>query len=319
LSVVRFPAVSRKTKIEGHVALWIVQIAYGLFPLFGTIAFSSRGLSPLGVGSWRIGAGAIGLTAAAVLFHSKQLSIHREDWLRIAACAVLGVVVNQGLFVTGLARSTPANAGLVMTLIPIFTFSIAALSGQENFRFIRGVGVSIALVGAMPLIFPQGFGTLGGYGLGNLMMAVNALSFSAYLVVSKPLVHRYPPMVVAAWTYVVSLIALPWFAWNEKMLPDPGFAMGWWSLVYIIVFPTILCYWLNNFALARVRASTTAVYVYLQPLISVGASWVVFGERIGPMMFAAGAALFVGIWLVAFAPTEIKSPFTRRAKTADAG
>jgi drug/metabolite transporter (DMT)-like permease len=292
--------VKRKDIIEGHVALGVVQIAYGLFPLFGMIAFSARGITPLGVGAWRIGAGALGLTLAAVLMHRNQFSIDRKDWLRVAACSVLGVLLNQGLFVTGLARSTPANAGLVMTLIPVFTFSIAALSRQEKFRPVRAAGVIIALLGSLPLVFPDGFGSLGGYGLGNLMMAANALSFSAYLVVSRPLVRRYPPMVITAWIYIVSLVALPWFMWNEKIVPDPGFALGWWSLAYIIVFPTMLCYWLNNYALARLRASTTAVYVFFQPIITVGASWMVFGERLSPVMFGSGAALIKVIWLVAF-------------------
>jgi drug/metabolite transporter (DMT)-like permease len=61
----------------------------------------------------------------------------------------------------------------------------------------------------------------------------------------------------------------------------------------------VLAYLLNVFALARLGASTTAVYVYLQPLVTALASWIAFGERPAGATLAAAGALFTGVWLVA--------------------
>jgi hypothetical protein len=116
-------------------------------------------------------------------------------------------------------------------------------------------------------------------------MVANALCYSAYLIVSKPLARRYPPLVV--------------IAWREALAPAPGNPAVWWALAYIIVFPTVVAYLLNMYALARVRASTTAVYVYAQPLITGLASWLAFGETPSGGMLLAAAGLFLGIWLVA--------------------
>ena len=278
------------------------QIAFGLFPIFGTVAFAPGGLTPLGVGTWRIAVGALALGALAFTLQGRAGIPERADVLRFSLCAVLGVVINQGLFLLGLALSTPMNAGLVMSLIPVFTFAIAVIARQEELSFLRAAGILIALGGAALLLLGRGGSLLSGHGLGNALMVVNALSFSAYLVVSRPLVLRYPSLSVIAWVYILATPFLPLFVFGQKLIPDPGATAAWLSLAYIVVFPTVVAYLLNMFALARLRASTTAVYVYMQPLITGIAAWLVFAETPTRGMVWAAALLFVGIWLVARRP-----------------
>ncbi|HMA40524.1 MAG TPA: DMT family transporter [Gemmatimonadales bacterium] len=284
-------------EFTAHLALIAAQVSFGLFPVFGTLIFRPGGLTPLGVAVWRLGAGAVLLLLLALAVHGRRVIPARSDLGRFALAAWLGVGLNQAFFLEGLARSTPINATLVMCLIPVFTFGIAAAVRQEPFSGRRLAGVLIALAGLLPLLFEHGL-HLGRYGLGNLLMTGNALCYSAYLVVAKPLAPRYPPLVVIAWAYVLSLPLVPYFAWGEHLLPATGNAGAWWALAYIVAFPTVLAYLFNMFALARVRASTAAVYVYAQPLVAVFASGLVFGEQISGTMLLAAVGLFVGVWLV---------------------
>ncbi len=298
----------RSPIVAGHTALAAAQVAFGLFPIFGTVIFQPGGLSPFAVAAWRVTAGSVALGSLAALAYGRAALPRRGDWGRFALCALLGVVLNQALFLVGLSRSTPLNAGLVMTLIPVFTFGLAALVGLERFSGARALGVALALGGVVPLVFAEGLGTLGRYGLGNLLMVANALSYSIYLILAKPLTAKYPALVVIAWSYLPGMVAVPFFAWGERALPEPALAAAWWSLAYILVFPTVLAYLLNTFALARLRASTTAVYIYAQPLVAAVASWIVFGERPSRAMLAGATALFVGIWLVARRPPVAPAP-----------
>jgi len=287
----------------GHAALVAVQVFFGLFPIFGTLAFLPGGFTPLGVGSWRIGGGAVILGALAFGTYGRRALPNLRDVPRFFVCGLLGVALNQGLFLVGLARSTPMNAGLVMTLIPVFTFAIAAAVRQESFSLPRATGVLVAMAGAVLLLVGQGT-PFTGHAFGNLLMALNGLSYATYLVISKQLVSRYRPLVVIAWVYIFALPYLPYFVSGEKLLADPGSTGAWLSLLYILVFPTTLAYLLNMFALGRVRATTTAVYIYAQPLVSGIASWIIFGERLSPNMAVAACCLFVGIWLVARRPPQ---------------
>jgi len=290
----------------GHVALAFVQVAFGLFPIFATAVFQPGGISPLGVGAWRIVGGSLVLGLLAAGVYRRRAIPAREDLLRFVGCAWLGVALNQGLFLVGLSRSTPVNAALVMALIPVFTFVIAAALRQEAFSGLRALGVLIALAGLLPLVFTDGLHSLGRYGFGNLLMVANALSYSFYLVLTKPLTRRYPPIVIIAWSYLFSLVALPVLVPGARLVPST--APAWWGIAYIVAFPTIIAYLLNVFALGRVRASTTAVYIYGQPLVTATAAWLLFGERPTHAMLLAAGALFVGIWLVARRPPPPELP-----------
>jgi drug/metabolite transporter (DMT)-like permease len=303
-----FPDQSRspdRRVVAGHAALAAVQVFFGVFPVIGTLAFAPGGLSPLAVGAWRIVVGSLAIGGLAFTRFGRRAWPARTDLPLFFAAAMLGVAVNQGLFLVGLSRSTPMNAGLVMTLIPVFTFGIATVVRQERFSALRAVGVAVALAGSLPLLFSGGIGSLGAYGLGNLLMVANALCYSGYLVLSKVLTRRYPVIVIAAWAYICSLVAVPVFAAGQRLLPEPSATAAWWSLAYILVVPTVIAYLLNMFALARVRASTVAVYVYAQPIIAGLTSWIAFGERPTPSMVLAASGLFVGIWLVGRRPPPV--------------
>jgi len=292
------PATPRPSLTTAHLALAGAQVAFGLFPVFGQIVLQPGGLSPLGVAAWRVTAGAAMLLALAFAVHGRSALPARADIPRFAAAAWCGVAVNQWLFLLGLSRSTPINAALMTCLIPVFTVALATAVGQEAFSVTRLAGVLVALGGTLLLVLDHGLTTLGRYGAGNLLLVGNALFYSGYLVVSKPLLRRYPPLVAIAWSYALALPFVPLFAWRQPLVPEPGHAVAWWALAYIIAFPTVLAYLLNMFALARVRASTAAIYIYSQPFVAGLASWVVFRERPTPAMLLAAPALFIGIWLV---------------------
>lgn len=290
---------ARRRRVEGHSALVAAQVAFGLFPFFGTLAFQPGGVSPLGLGVWRIGAGALVLGGLAVALHGRAALPRRADVPRAFACAMLGVALNQGLFLSGLSRSTPMNAGIVMCLVPVFTTGFAVLAGLERMRWARLAGLVLALAGVAPLVFPDGLGALRGDALGNALMVGNAAAFSLYVVWSKPLVSRYPPLAVTAWAYVGSLVVLPGFAWEATLLPEPGATAAWLGLAYVVLFPTILGYLANLYALARVQASTTALYILLQPLVAGLAAWAAFGERPTAAMAMAAGSLALAVLLVA--------------------
>jgi len=151
------------------------------------------------------------------------------------------------------------------------------------------------------------------------MIVANVFCYSIYLVLSKTLTRSYPALVLAAWIYLLSLPALAvFFAVADPLPADRASPLAWGSLAYIVVAGTVVGYLLNLFALARVRASTTAIYVYLQPLITGAASLVLLGEELTPGSLRALAALFVGIALVSRRPPALAPPDIPQPRVPDA-
>jgi len=298
-------------EFAAHAALSAVQVFFALFPVFGKLAFAGGTYTPLAVGAARILFGAATLSALALALHGRRALPPLSELPRVFVLSILGVAANMTLYLEGLKRSTAGNATLLICVIPVFTFTIAVLLGHERFGARRIAGLLLALTGAAVLVF-GGQAQFGGeHALGNLLIVLNCLGYAAYLVLVRPLAQRYPPLAVIAWMFVASLPWLPLMLWRDHtargsaafslravFLPEQASAQALWALAFIVVFPTTLAYLFNVFALSRVRASTTAVYIYAQPLGTAVAAWIVLDEHVTPLMGLSAALLFPGIWLV---------------------
>lgn len=282
---------------RGKLALLFVQLFFGLFPLFGKLAMA--GFAPLSVAAWRVLVGAAALALAAAIAHRRAVLVPLGDLLRLQVCAWLGVVLNMVLFLEGLQRSTAVNAGLLVATIPVFTFAIAIALGQERFERRRAGGILLAFAGVALLFLQRGPDFTRDTLIGNALMVVNALCYSIFLVISRPLLGRHPPLVVIAWVFVLSVWCVPLFLRDDALVPSQASAGAWASLGFVLVFPTFFSYLLNTYALSKVSASTTAVFIFLQPIIAATSGVLVLGERLLPITLVSAATILAGVWLVA--------------------
>jgi drug/metabolite transporter (DMT)-like permease len=296
-------AAQARRERSGHVALAVVQVCFALFPIFGKLAFEDGAFTPMAVGSWRMMFAAATLLLAAFIVHRGAALPRARDLPWLAMLAFLGVTANMVLYLEGLARSTATNAALTVCLIPVFTFAIAAFAKQESFVPLRAIGLAIALFGASMLFWAERPDLARAHALGNFLMSLNTLSYAGYLVLSRPILKRYPPLVVIAWVFVMSLPWVPFISHGEVLVPRDVSRQAWLSLAFILIFPTSIAYMLNTFALSRLRASTTAVYVYVQPLITGFIGWLFLGEEITTALLVAAGFIFFGIYLVARRPS----------------
>src|SRR5690606_165204 len=293
---------ARRARAQGVAALLAVQVFFGLFPLFGKLALHA--FAPRAIAGWRIAAGAVVLVAIAGARHGRRVWPARADLLRLQVCALLGIAINQVLYLEGLQRAPSVNAALVMGLIPVFVAVLGIACGQERLRPWRAAGTLLAASGTVLLLRRTGVDLGAEYVAGNLLMIANAFSYSVYLVAAKPLAMRYPSLVLTAWLFVLSAWTVPLFADDAEWVPAAGDRAAWLWLADVPLFPTGLAYLLNAYALARVSASTTAVLIFVQPVLAAGAGRFVLGETLDATFAAAAAAILAGLYLVLRQPAD---------------
>lgn len=273
-------------------ALTVAQVVFGVWPVVGKLVLPY--LPPRALVGARIG------LAGPLLFlltRPWRSAMNRREVLFCALLALSGVVVNQALFIWGLSRSTPINAAVLGCLIPCYTLLIAVVIRQEVFDRGRMVGVVLALLGALWLVGAERL-DLGPERLwGNLALCTNTLLYSIYLVLSRPLVARHGALAVTGWTFgwsaleVIPLSATALLAIEWQRLPTGV----WLGLAYIVLGASVLSYLFNAFALRHVSASTVAVFVYLQPLVTWVAAGQVLGARPGWQVLVAALLIFSGV------------------------
>jgi drug/metabolite transporter (DMT)-like permease len=250
------------------------------------------------------------MLGAAVAFHAARVALRLptvplRDQPIVALCAILGISANQLLFLHGLALTSASHAALVTTTIPVLTLLVAAVLGRERLELRRIVGIAIALSGVLILVLgkdPTGRATL----LGDLLILANATVYAGYLVLSRDLLARHPPMAVLPWLFTWGLVtALPFIGVPE--LSDRS-GEAWLSVAFIVLGPTIGSYALNLYALRTVPASVVALYIYLQPSIAALLAIPLLGETPTARLAVAGAVSFAGVYVASRSSPSVTAP-----------
>lgn len=245
------------------------------------------------------------VSLAAAFFFALQRAVvgervrGRGDLARLAAYAFFGVAANQLLYVTALTLTTATAAQTFVAVGPALTLLFAVALGRERATAGQWAGIALAAAGALWLV---GVGFAGGSGAGNLLALLNVGCYSFYLVISRDLLRRYHPLTVVAWTFVLgAAMILPWGAWALARSVAAPSATAWTALAWIVVVPTVGAYYLNAWALGRVRASVVSVFVYLQPVMTALLAVSLLGERPSPRLLPAAALIFAGVAASTFA------------------
>jgi len=226
------------------------------------------------------------------------------DWARFALLGVLGGAGNQFLILLGLTRTTAINAAILIPMIPIFTVIFGWLLGKDRPSALKWLGVAVAAAGTVYLIGPDRVSLEPGVALGNVLvltgMAFNALAF----LLSKEMLQRYHPVTVAFCLSFAGLIGILPFGIGAREAVNQGALtthLTLW-LVYMVVFPTTVTYFLNLWSLRRASPTLVTSFIYLQPLFTTAvAPLVLEGERLTARIALAGAAIFAGVGVVIWA------------------
>lgn len=280
-----------------HIALLAVQFFFGCAPVVGKIALQT--FPSYSIVGFRIAGAALAFYFLQRFRGSLALE-NRRDYLSFAAFSFFGVVLNQLLFFRGLSLTTATNTSLLAVTIPIFTILISTLIGNDKLSVKKICGIILAACGVIYLIDPLKASFSSDTTLGDILIILNSFSYAIYVAVSKRLITKYGALKSLAWLFMFgSLINVPvglYFLQSVELVDVPMSA--WFALAVIVIFPTIMAYYWNAWALARVEPSIVAVYIYLQPLIGFVSAILFLGEKFSLRLLVSAALIFVGVFLV---------------------
>ena len=251
---------------KAHLALLGANVIYGANYLI------AKGIMPN-----KIGPSAfvfIRLFCGAILFWIIKSfikeQIAKKDMLRLALCGLLGAAANQLLFFNGLNLTSPIDASIIITSIPVMVLVFSVFLLKEKITFNKMFGITIGGIGAVLLIWygntAQGTSSF----LGNLLVFLNACSYGLYLVIIKPLMKKYHSITLISWVFLYGFIFMFPFGIGDLLSTDfSSFDLNTYLVIaYVVIFTTFFAYLFNIYALNYVSPSVSGSYVYLQPAVS---------------------------------------------------
>lgn len=287
---------TQKSSTDAFAALIAVQLFFGSLPVIGKIVLAV--LPPVALVGFRVG------ITAAVLFivqlvRGRLWLKDRSDYKRLAILSLFGITFNQLLFISGLSLTKASNTSLLAVTIPIFAISIGAIIGVERLRAIKVVGIVLAAVGVIVLIDPRNASFSSETTLGDVLIIINSFSYGIYVATSKEIITRNGAFRSMMWVFIfAAIVCVPLGLFSLSSIDVAAVSpMIWWLVLYIAIIATAGPYLLNAYAIAKVSASTVAVFIYLQPVIGFLMAAAFLGETIDTKFVVAAIMVFIGVFL----------------------
>jgi drug/metabolite transporter (DMT)-like permease len=289
--------VEQKTK--AHLAVLSANLIFGIN--FSVVKYVTPGLiQPFGLNVIRVLV-TTSLLWLVLLFDKYRKPLQRKDIPLFFACGLTGVAINQLLFIKGLSMTYSIHAALLMLCTPLLITVTAFLFLKERISLLTIAGLAIGISGATLLISTkENSGTGTNVLLGDVFIALNAMSYAIYFVLVKPLMNRYSPLQILTWAFTFgSMIIIP-IGWNQfTEAPWTSFSLTDYAAIAVIVLlATFLGYLLNIYALNHLPASATGSYIYLQPIFATGVSVLFLQEHISWIKILSAALIFIGVFMV---------------------
>lgn len=246
------------------------------------------------------------VTGAALLFwliaqFFPKERLKKKDRLLFLWCALFGMSINMTSFFKGLELSTPINSSVVITLVPVILLVLGRIFLKERISALKATGIFIGLAGAIGLVLldVQTQTNAPNIPLGNIYFMLNALSYSIYLILVKPLTHQYHAITLMKYFFLIAVflnIPLGYQEFTEVAWTSLDFdVIG--QLSFVVVATTVLTYLFNIFALKQLSPSTIGAFIYLQPIIATIVAVASGADHLNAVRIFAALFIFAGVYL----------------------
>ena len=303
-------------KLKGHSSMLGANVMWGLMSPVAKFVMVGGAVTPLVVTDLRI-------TGAMVLFwiasfFQKPERVAPKDLLKLLGASLLAIVFNQGCFIFGVGLTSPVDASIITTSMPLLAMVLAAIYLKEPITGKKVLGIAVGATGALLLILgshqvSEAKAAGNHYIWGDLLVLLAQFSYALYFVLFKNFVNKYSLITIMKWMFTYAFIcALP-FSYNDLLHTEwkslQNTEIG--ALVFIVVGSTFISYVLIVIGQKNLRPTVAGMYNYVQPLVAsiVAVCWGMDTF----MKIISVALIFGGVYLV----TNSRSKAEMEAVVAD--
>ena len=294
------------------------NVMWGLMSPVAKFVMVGGAVTPLVVTDLRI-------TGAMVLFwiasfFQKPERVAPKDLLKLLGASLLAIVFNQGCFIFGVGLTSPVDASIITTSMPLLAMVLAAIYLKEPITGKKVLGIAVGATGALLLILgshqvSEAKAAGNHYIWGDLLVLLAQFSYALYFVLFKNFVNKYSLITIMKWMFTYAFIcALP-FSYNDLLHTEwkslQNTEIG--ALVFIVVGSTFISYVLIVIGQKNLRPTVAGMYNYVQPLVAsiVAVCWGM--DTFNFVKIISVALIFGGVYLV----TNSRSKAEMEAVVAD--
>lgn len=276
------------------LALIIANIIWGAsFPI---LKFALENIPPFSMAFIRF------LLASLILYPLIHTKISYSDlkikWLWVYA--FFGITINIAFFFLALQKTTSLDATIIASTAPIMILVGSAIFLKEKFSLAAVFGTVIALGGALLIIIqPLLEKGVSGALVGNIFMIIATLGAVLSTMAGRKFLTPGNAFGMTFWSCLIGCLTFfPMMIWefgqNPYWLATLDYR-GLIGIIYSAVFSTTIAYVAYDWALAKLPAFRTGVFVYIDPVAAIIIAVPLLGEKITPPFIIGSILVFLGI------------------------
>lgn len=222
---------------------------------------------------------------------------------RLCVAGILCIVLNQVLFTVGVNYTSPIDATVISTMLPIVTMVFAAIILKESITGMKVVGIAVGAAGALTLVFGGGGSSAGGGLLGDALCFTAQVSCALYMVIFSNTIHRYSVVTLMKWLFLSSAIIVTMVTWPSVVAVDYASLplKAWGEMLFIVFGGTFVSYIFFTGGQKLLRPTVVSMYNYVQPIVATVLSVAMGVGTFGVGKVISMAMVFAGVYIVTHA------------------
>lgn len=297
---------------KGHASMLGANTMWGLMSPISKMIMTGGAITPLVVTDLRIGGAMVLFWMLS--FFQKPEHVSPKDLITLFFASLFAIVFNQGCFIFGVSLTSPGDASIITTSMPLWAMIFAAFILKEPITGKKVLGIAFGAGGALLLILGSGQNTQISSTSentaiwGDLLVLFAQLSYALYIVLYKNFVNKYSLVTIMKWMFTYSFICMLPFSANDLMTTH-------WSdlqsteiigLVFIVVGATFISYMLIVVGQKKLRPTVAGMYNYIQPLVAciVAVCWGMDSFNLTKII--AVFLIFGGVYLVTSSRSRVE-------------
>lgn len=294
-----------KVNWKGHASMFGANIMWGLMSPVSKFIMLGGAVTPFVVTDLRIGGAMILFWLTS--FFQKPEHVNHKDMASLFVASLLAIVFNQGCFIFGVSLTSPGNASIITTSMPLWAMVLAALILKEPITGKKVLGIAAGAGGALLLILGSGHqvqvtaSASDGMAIwGDLLVLLAQLSYAFYIVVYKDFVSKYSLVTIMKWMFTYAFICVLPFSAGDLWRTDWS-SLEWLEIAglsFIVIGATYISYMLVVIGQKTLRPTVAGMYNYIQPVVAcvVAICWGM--DSFNLTKAVAVVMIFGGVYLV---------------------
>lgn len=254
---------------------------------------------PFGINVVRVGVSVL-LFWLLYLIKPVPVKIDKQDRFRLLLCALSGIAINQLLFLKGLSLTYPVHASLLMLSTPILIVLFAGWLLKEKMGWQKIAGLLLGVAGAAVLILAKpNAGNKTNVITGDLLIIINAVSYTVYFIIVKPLMEKYNAVVIIRWIFTVGFFMVLPLGYTEFVeIKLSLYNSTDYTTLFLVVVPgTFLAYLFNIYGIKILGAATAGFYIYTQPFFATAIAMLFLNEPLEFYKIFSAVLIFGGVYI----------------------